>query len=394
MPWSERSVRDHKRQTDCAIHRAYAQLASDQPVLEKFNQLLHCTRKRAKRLFEAPVRNGQHAGVDALVNLARFHTLHLRPAMDWPGTPSSWRPAITSLAHHLVCAYAVPQFLTAAWYATDALADTKRGWFVAHASGASFRSLNVPIPMTRKMEHLFLASKNHLPIEYALRKAELLALGTPPQFTRAILATPLATDLRHGEFWRTVWLFFIANASQLNPTQIGPIIDYLHAVRHETASGFKPPYPDFSMKGRTVQSILRLMGDWHKSLGKGKAAFTWAPSPFRPLSFEEPAPDASDAPRQWQIMELTNSAQLRQEGMAMHHCVASYAHRCYRGQSSIWSLRFWQREKVHQVLTIEVDPTKRSIIQARGNANRAAAGKSRRILEEWATREGLKIAVD
>jgi hypothetical protein len=39
-------------------------------------------------------------------------------------------------------------------------------------------------------------------------------------------------------------------------------------------------------------------------------------------------------------------------------------------------------------------PQTQSIIQARGNANRPAAGKSRRILQEWATREGLKIAIN
>jgi hypothetical protein len=50
-------------------------------------------------------------------------------------------------------------FLASSWYSTeDAAADKKRGWFVAHARGASFRSLNLPIVMTRKMEHIFLAS--------------------------------------------------------------------------------------------------------------------------------------------------------------------------------------------------------------------------------------------
>ena len=32
-----------------------------------------------------------------------------------------------------------------------------------------------------------------------------------------------------------------------------------------------PPQPAFSIKGRTVQSMLRLMRDWHRSLGVGGA---------------------------------------------------------------------------------------------------------------------------
>ena len=34
---------------------------------------------------------------------------------------------------------------------------------------------------------------------------------------------------------------------------------------------FDSPGPAFSMKGRTVQSMLRLMRDWHRSLGGGSA---------------------------------------------------------------------------------------------------------------------------
>jgi hypothetical protein len=67
-------------------------------------------------------------------------------------------------------------------------ADKKRGWFIAHARGASFRSLNLPIVMTRNMEHILLASHDHLAIEYAIRRAELLALGAPAEVVQAVLS--------------------------------------------------------------------------------------------------------------------------------------------------------------------------------------------------------------
>jgi hypothetical protein len=222
MSWSEHYVQDHRRRTGCAIHRACAQLASNPFAFEKFQEMLHCARKQAPRLFEAPVSDGHHLGVDALVHLSRFRAAHIRPAIDWAGTSSSWRPAISSLAHHLICNYEVPMFLASSWYATDSAADKKRGWFVAHSRGASFRSLNLPVVMTRKMERIFLASHDHLPIEHAIRKAELLALGAPAGFVNAIMSTRLATDLRHGEFWRTVWTFLIANARDVDPTQLVP----------------------------------------------------------------------------------------------------------------------------------------------------------------------------
>ena len=55
---------------------------------------------------------------------------------------------------------------------------------------------------------------------------------------------------------------------------------------------------------------------------------------------EEPSQDLSAPPSVWQLTELTNGAQLRTEGTALHHCVASYADRCWRGAASgMWSLR-------------------------------------------------------
>jgi hypothetical protein len=112
----------------------------------------------------------------------------------------------------------MPAFLTASWYATDdPYAERKREWFVAHARGASFRSLDLPIDMTRKMEHIFLMSRDHLTIEHAMRRAELLALGAADELVRAVLATRSATDLGNGAFWRTVWMFLGRAVDRFRP---------------------------------------------------------------------------------------------------------------------------------------------------------------------------------
>jgi hypothetical protein len=293
--------------------------------------------------------------------------------------------------------------MASVWHAVDEDGDRKRAWVIAHSRGASFRSLDLPINMTRRMERIFLASQDHLALEPAIRRAELLALGMPLDFVKAILSTRLATDLRNGEFWRTVWMFIMSRSGDIDATQIGRMIDYIQAVRHdririETQEGITeiaPPQPDFCIKGRSMQSMLRLMQEWHRSLGEAftGTTFSWARSPFRPWMMEEPARDEWELAKRWQIVELTNSAQLREEGLALNHCVASYAHLCHRGNSSIWSLRRWQGEKIRPMLTIEVDPKRRAVIQARGKANRSASGKPRRLLHEWASREGLQMAI-
>lgn len=389
--------------TDRAIHGACTRLASDPLTFRSFQELLLCARKRSPRLFEAPVVNARHFGVEALVHLARFRNAHIRSIAEWNGSPASWRPAISSLAHHLTCSYRVPTFMSSVWYACGSTGDRKRAWVIAHARGASFRSLDLPFTMTRKMERLFLASQDHLALETALRRAELLALGVPANFIKEILSSRHGTDLRNGEFWRTVWLFMLSHAGEIEPTQIGPMIDYIQSVRHdqisiETQDGVlrtAPPQPTFSIKGRTVPSMLRLMQQWHRSLGgvAGAATFSWARSPFRPWLIEEPKLDEAALPRRWHMVELTSSTQLREEGIALQHCVGSYAHLCYRGTSSIWSLRMWRGEKIRPVLTVEVDPKKRAVVQARARANRSPSGKPRRLLLEWASREGLHMGL-
>ena len=401
MSSAERFVRHHKRQTDQAISQAYARLAPNAVAAATFHELLECVRRRAPRLLEAPAVNG-HPGVEALVNLSRFRSAHLRSPADWPGTSASWRPGVCSLAGHLVCRYGVPAFLAASWYAADdGFAEQTREWFVAHARGASFRSLVLPIAMTRKMEHIFLTSPDHLSVEHALRRSELLALGAPDGLVRAVLATPLEMNWRDAAFWRTVWRFLISNARDLDPAHIEPMLDFIHAIRHErmavdTPDGVvmrDPPQSSFSMKGRTVQSMLRLMQQWHRSLGVGKGSLVWEPSRLRPMMLEEPSQEPSVPPAVWQLIELTSGEQLRKEGSALRHCVASYADRCWRGASRIWSLRVQRGAYVRHVLTIEIDMRQRAVVQARGWRNRAASGKPLQLLEEWTMRERLRLSI-
>ena len=402
MSSAERFVQHHKRLTDCAISEAYARLAADTLASATFDELLRNVRDRARYLFDAPVVNGYHPGIEALVNLARFTRAHVRRIVDWPGTSAGWRRCVPSLAEHLVCRYAMPRFLATSWYATEGLyAENKRHWFVAHARGASFRSLELPIAMTRKMEHICLTTRDHLGIEHALRRAELLGLGASDGLVREVLATRLASDLSNGEFWRTVWTFLIANARALDTSQIAPMIDFVDAIRHEhvaveTPDGIvmrPPPQPSFSMKGRTVISMLRLMNEWHRSLGVMSGGLTWEPSPLRPMLIEEPSEDPTAPPIVWHLMELTSGAQLRAEGAALHHCVGSYTSLCWRGMSRIWSLRVRRGEKMRHSLTIEVDLKKRAVVQARGWGNRRASGKPLRLLQEWAWRERLRLAM-
>jgi hypothetical protein len=73
----------------------------------------------------------------------------------------------------------------------------------------------------------------------------------------------------------------------------------------------------------------------------------------------------------YQIIPLTNSRALRQEGRAMHHCVGGYDERCAHGRARVFSIRdlmgkrlatmslvfkndYWQLEQIKGVANEEV----------------------------------------
>jgi hypothetical protein len=307
---------------------------------------------------------------------------------------------VTSLAQHLIARYPVPVFLAGVWYAADEFGDSKREWFLDHSRGSSFRSLNLPIRMTRRMEHIFLGSSDHFSIEYAMRRAELIGLGADVPLLTAVLAARPALNLHYGDFWRTVWHFLITHKREIDADQVAPLIDFLHAIRHETiaihtAEGFlvrQPLFSNFSLKGRTLKSVTRLMEQWHGNVGWGEEGLSWEPSSIRPLVQESPNADPTAPHTVWELTELTSSGQLRAEGTALQHCVASYTYGCWKGRSRIWSLRRRRGLSYKSVVTVEVNPASRTIIQARGFRNRRVSGRPLSVLRLWAAKEGLQLA--
>lgn len=53
------------------------------------------------------------------------------------------------------------------------------------------------------------------------------------------------------------------------------MVDFLHAIRHQRVEAqgengpvtIEPPRPDFSLRGRTLGSVQRLVAAWRRGLG-------------------------------------------------------------------------------------------------------------------------------
>jgi len=379
------SFRRHARAcVDRSTHRALATLADQPGARARLERLLRIVRRRSDLLVHPPIERGEVPAVTALARLARCEAAVVRYPDDWPGASGHPLRVVHDLASHWFGRYPVPRFLASAWFGEDtAGAAERRRWFVAHAQGQRFRSLALPIAMTRRMEHSFLRTPDHLSVDQALRRAEVLGLGGSAELAEAILATRLAEQFDDPERWRVALIWLVGCGDEVDFTQLPPLVDYLQANLAVV-----------DLRGRTFRSVMRLVRDWHGWLGRTRTRrVSWPRSRWQGMRV--PVAPRPDEPRrgEWTITELTSSDELAHEGRSLRHCVVGYAQRCAGGHSSIWSLRHrWDDEGTGRpVLTIEISPGSGMIVQVRGRANHPASGQPLELVCRWAARAGLRF---
>jgi hypothetical protein len=344
-------------------------------------------------------RNSLNAG---LLALALHHADWLRPVETWSPPRLNARPQFTSLAHHLFAHYPIPPFMTSVWFdlPPGELLPQHR-WYKHLGLGQNIRTAGLQIRLTRAMVHLFTLAPHHCTAVAALRWAQVRGLGGSDALARAVVGTRLGKTLENEDFWEGVVHFFV-NHPALDLAQVGPVVDFIQHQRFEWTERVSlegvfgkrpPPRPDYSVKGRTVASILRQVEEWHRELGHDthRPSMSWRPAPFREFRLVDGSEDQGNM-RAWTITELHTSRALFLDGRAMRHCVATYADRCARRQTSIWSMQVETQRGRHRVLTIEVDMATRTIRQARRKCNRLPHEMEREILEKWAAQEGLRVS--
>nr|HEX4315706.1 hypothetical protein [Kofleriaceae bacterium] len=357
------TFRRHARlRADADIHRVFASLRGRAGSLA------------GPRWFARLVRVARGAvPASALAALLPFARVFVRPPETWPVVRGHPLVVAHALASHLLASYPVPRFLASAWLADDA---APRAWFVAHARGARFRSLALPIAMTRRMEHAFLATPDHLSIAHALRRAEVLGVGGSPELARAVLATRLGDGFPEPARWRAALAWLARCGDDVDLAHVPAIIEFVHAHLH-----------DLDLRGRTVPSVMRLVRAWQRELARTRGPnLRWASSGWRAFACDD-----------YEIVELLDSTALAAEGRAMRNCVADYTRLCAFRRSSIWALR----RRALSVLTIEVRVARRTImasapgpgmiVQVKGPANAPPACHHLDVVRAWARREGLRF---
>jgi hypothetical protein len=385
-PWMPQELLSSQVLTDLALHVA------KQNVKFFFEPIAACPR------FAASHDNTFLAG---LALLTAYRNRWIRELDSWKPHSYNPRKQFSSLVHHLLDRHGeIPEFMMAAWFSGFTRdAAVHREWCVQMGAGAGLKRCCLPIPYSRKLtQSMTQVPGNLLPLE-GLRWAQVVSLGGTRNLADAVAATCLGRAFIYEEFWQTV-LVWLVECPMFDLVHVGSIIDYIQHQRFhvedglggEPASG--PAQPNFTMKGRSLDTMLQLVERWHRDLSKLAALRIrmWRPSNIRPFRFTEGKPGESGF-RIWTIRELTTQEALVSEGKKLKHCVASYANSCAKGQSSIWTLELEQESTVEKRVTIEVHPPTRTIVQARGKLNRLPNDQESSIIRRWSTAASLVLRI-
>lgn len=394
---------------------AYATVNTDSGVAFAWQRLLNTVGHGAALLAIEPVipALGPRAGntfLDALLMLALRSERWLQAPEEWTPDASDARQQFGSLARHLLARYPVPAFLDAAWF--EGFSPDGRqhqDWFLHIGSGQNIRRAELPVRLTEKAAHYFLQAPLDGSIVGALRWGQTIALGGDEYLARAIADSRLGEILPDEPFWESVLHFFV-NQPRMDTSKVGPIVDFIyHRKFGESAFCADAPFdfsdapePGFSMKGRTLEALLKRVEQWHEQLARDnrKPRTAWEPTGIAAFSCE--ARDRQKVVNTWTVRELLNSRELQEEGREMKHCVFSYAANCLNGTTSVWSLRVRpERElKARRLLTIEVNNARRAIVQVRGRCNKSLGScrhsermrTAGEMLRRWAREARLSIA--
>ena len=351
--------------------------------------------KRTRIIEETSTGNIKY--LEALINIAQYQWIWRRKLEEWKPTSHNREKRFSELLRYLFAKYDVPDFMDRAWFGEGAENEKYKSWFLAIGDGDNIRKQSdLPIPLTKKMAHEFLQAPSNLTIKGALRWGQMKAMGAEGRMIRGVMATPLGETFENDEFWVSVLRMFIDDPF-LEPENYGPIYDYLNEKKfggrgvrwvEGTLVELGPEQPNLSMKGRDSITLLDQVNRWHADLNK---------SPYLLKDLEWPSCgipgfETKEMDNYYQISEILSSRDLRDEGVDMHHCIASYVNDCKSGKTAMYSMLRTLEHGSERELSMEVSVLTKTIVQARKRYNELPTSMDLRIVQSWAKQAGINIS--
>lgn len=318
----------------------------------------------------------------ALIELAKYRSSWIRPLEGWKPKLKSDYERFKELVTYLFALYPFPAVLNHLFFHQEDFFFVKD--FIYLAQGGSMRNINTTIPLTHKMRIEFIKSPDGFRIHEAFRYAQVRGLGGDELLAHRMAYSWLGRNTKRDEvLWETFIRIVIAGG-MFNQDKLDELIDYIRHQRNENQG--------YSLKGRTLQSLIRQSDPWHNGglkVQQLKGIIAWKSALFEPFELRQ---GKAENEILYQMVELLSNKELIAEGTTMHHCVGSYSYYCAKGQTRIVSLRKYQFGiEIDRMATIEVDLRAKQIVQAKCRYNKPISGKALSLLHSWANLNGLLI---
>lgn len=330
----------------------------------------------------------------AVQNMVRLYQYRVRDYEDFYDGSVELALDVTELIRFMFAKYPVPPFMETLWYQEVDL-NLIKDWVIYLGQGGSPRRLsNVPVTVTKRMVPELFEIPKGTDVNAAFRRAQLKSFGFSNEMVHQLMGTFLAREFHRQNFWGLILEWMAKKYDAKNPVNLPAILDYINYQKFgRTNRQFvEAPNPNFSVRGRTLQSLMRLTLEWHEQLRAtdGVVDLKWSPMEFGP--YKRTAESYSSLPPgQYVIRELTTTRQLIDEGNGLNHCVASYAGACAEGRSAIWSLREFLEGLEHRLVTIEVDKEELMVVQIRAKDNDDPEDWQLKLIREWAWQNGMRV---
>lgn len=313
----------------------------------------------------------------------------IRNPKDWKSKSFNDDVQMKSFIKHCYEKYNTPGFLYNCFFDENESQFIK--WFFCVSQGDSLIKLTSDI-FSRKEVNIFLKLKDKS-ILYNILSTKLISLNINKNYHPKIISSVMKFFNQRNNFNLKNKVNFLSDYFQLlskgelnNNIDFSSISDYLYHIEHNLDRN------NFSFKGRTLNSLIRLCDEWHQEQFKKKQQNTvkhWEAWKINDFEFLEYLDEMRILFKTWTIKQLLSSNQLFKESNVLKHCVSSYVGRCSNNSTRIFSLMCDDKKE----LTIEVfnNQSKFSICQVKGKFNRPPSRKEISIIDKWARKENLKM---
>ena len=119
----------------------------------------------------------------------------------------------------------------------------------------------------------------------------------------------------------------------------------------------------------------------------------WKPVAIGDFYHTEPIDDRNCKNRTWIIRQLTSRRELAAEGIRLRHCVGYYWRYCLEHKSAIWTMESRDIFRTRGLLTIEVVPQQKDVVQIKGFCNRGPRKHEMKLIRLWAAQESLRLSI-